>query len=177
MAATDPKARVNDALENGSLAGALGRFNEAYVASRARAYEGIDFEALRDQLVGLKGRAAAHLDELAEQFEEKATQAGARVFRTSDPAEAKQYLARLCKENGVRRIAKSKSMVSEEMHSTTRSKRRASRWSRPTWASLSSSWPANRPRTSWPPSSTAAPKTSPSCSRKSLTCRRRSTRR
>ncbi len=116
MANTELKTRVNDALENGSLAGALGRFNEAYVASRARAYEGIDFEALRDQLVGLKGRAAAHLDELAGQFEEKATQAGAKVFRTSDPAEAKQYLARLCKENGVKRIAKSKSMATEEMH-------------------------------------------------------------
>ena len=116
MSAPDLKQRVSDALENGSLAGALGRFNEAYVASRARAYEGIDFEALRDELVGLKGRAASHLDELAEQFEEKATQAGARVFRTSDPAEVKRYLARLCQENGVRRIAKSKSMATEEMH-------------------------------------------------------------
>ena len=90
MSAPDLKKRVSDALENGSLAGALGRFNEAYVASRAKAYEGIDFEALRDQLVGLKGRAASHLDELAEQFEEKATQAGATVFRTSDPAEVKR---------------------------------------------------------------------------------------
>ncbi len=116
MGAPDLKARVTEALENGSLAGALGRFNEAYVASRARAYEGIDFEALRDTLVGVKGRAAARLDELAERFEEQATRAGATVFRTSDPAQVKAYLARLCREKGVRRVAKSKSMATEEMH-------------------------------------------------------------
>jgi len=116
MGAPDLKQRVATALENGSLAGALGRFNEAYVASRARAYEGIDFEALRDELVGLKGRAAGRLDELAEQFEEQATAAGAQVFRTSDPDEVKRYLARLCKDKGVRRIAKSKSMATEEIH-------------------------------------------------------------
>jgi iron-sulfur cluster protein len=116
MGAPDLKQRVADALENGSLAGALGRFNEAYVASRAKAYAGIDFEALRDQLVAVKGRAAARLDELATQFEEQATAAGAKVFRTSDPEEVKGYLAELCRDNGVRRIAKSKSMATEEIH-------------------------------------------------------------
>ena len=44
MGAPDLKQRVADALDNGSLAGALGRFNEAYVASRAKAYAGIDFD-------------------------------------------------------------------------------------------------------------------------------------
>ena len=77
MSAPDLKQRVSDALENGSSP-ARWAGSEAYVASRAKAYEGIDFEALRDQIVGMKGRAAAHLDELAEQFEEKATQAGPR---------------------------------------------------------------------------------------------------
>ena len=108
MSAPDLKQRVADALDNGSLAGALGRFNEAYVASRAKAYTGIDFEALRDQLVAVKGRAASRLEELATQFTEQATAAGAKVFRTSDPQEVKRYLGDLCRDNGVRRIAKSK---------------------------------------------------------------------
>jgi L-lactate dehydrogenase complex protein LldF len=116
MPVTELKDRISGALQDGTMGGALGRFNDAYLISRAKAYEGIDFEALRDQLVGLKGRAAAHLDELAEQFEEAATEAGAKVFRTSDVGEAKAYLARICKENGVKRIAKSKSMMTEEMH-------------------------------------------------------------
>jgi len=116
MSAPDLKQRVADALDNGSLAGALGRFNEAYVASRAKAYTGIDFEALRDQLVAVKGRAASRLEELATQFTEQATAAGAKVFRTSDPQEVKRYLGDLCRDNGVRRIAKSKSMATEEIH-------------------------------------------------------------
>ena len=147
MAATDLKARVNDALENGNLTGALGRFYEAYVASRAQAYEGIDFEALRDQLVGLKGRAAAHLDELAEQFEEKATQAGAKVFRTSDPAEAKQYLARLARRTGSSASSSPSPWPPRRSTSTPSSRSRASRSTRPTWASGSSSWPASARRT------------------------------
>ncbi len=116
MAAPEIKRRIADALENGQLAGALGRFNEAYVASRARAYDGIDFEALRDRLVAIKDRAAGRLEALAQQFEAQATQAGARVFRTSDPEEVRGYVLRLCKERGVRRVAKSKSMATEEIH-------------------------------------------------------------
>ncbi len=116
MAASEIKRRIADALENGQLAGALGRFKDAYTASRARAYEGIDFEALRDRLVAIKNRAAGRLEELAREFEAQATQAGAKVFRTSDPEEARAYVLRLCRERGVRRIAKSKSMATEELH-------------------------------------------------------------
>jgi L-lactate utilization protein LutB len=72
MATTDLKARVSDALENGSLAGALGRFNEAYVASRARAYEGIDFEATRDRIAEIKADASSRFEELAAQFKASA---------------------------------------------------------------------------------------------------------
>ena len=38
---------INTALHNPNLTGALGRFSEAYRISRAKAYEGIDFEAVR----------------------------------------------------------------------------------------------------------------------------------
>ena len=112
----DLKHRLADALADGRLSGSLGRFNEAYVASRARAYEGIDFEPLRDRLVALKGRAAGRLEELARDFEANATRAGAKVFRTSDPAAVRDYIVRLCRERGVRRVVKSKSMATEEIH-------------------------------------------------------------
>jgi iron-sulfur cluster protein len=115
MATADLKHRIADALANGQLGGALGRFNEAYVASRARAYEGIDFELLRDRLVALKTRASSHLDDLAREFEEQATRAGAKVLRTADPEEVKRYVLRLCRERGVTRVAKSKSMATEEI--------------------------------------------------------------
>jgi iron-sulfur cluster protein len=116
----DLRARLSEALADGRLASSLGRFNEAYVQSRARAYEGIDFEALRDRLVALKGRAAGKLDLLALEFERQATQAGAKVFRTSDPGAVKDYIVRLCRDRGVRRVVKSKSMATEEIHLNAR---------------------------------------------------------
>jgi L-lactate utilization protein LutB len=116
MATNEFRERIAAAVENGQLSGALGRFAEAYTASRARAYEGIDFEALRDRIVEVKGGAAARLDELAREFETQATRAGAKVFRTSDPAEVREYVLALCRERGARRVVKSKSMATEEIH-------------------------------------------------------------
>ena len=49
---------INTALHNPNLTGALGRFSEAYRISREKAYEGIDFEAVRTQIADRKGYAA-----------------------------------------------------------------------------------------------------------------------
>jgi len=114
--AHDLKLRLAAALSDGRLATSLGRFGEAYAVSRAKAYQGIDFEALRDRLVEVKGRAAARLDLLAREFEVQATRAGAKVFRTSDPAAVRDYVLNLCRDRGVRRVVKSKSMATEEIH-------------------------------------------------------------
>jgi L-lactate utilization protein LutB len=110
------KESIDTALNNGNLTGALGRFSEAYRAGRAKAYEGIDFEAVRTRIADLKASASSHFEELAERFKLNAEKAGAKVFRTSDPAQVKQYILDLAKEKGVRRIVKSKSMASEEIH-------------------------------------------------------------
>jgi L-lactate dehydrogenase complex protein LldF len=110
------KDSIQEALANDNLRGALGRFSEAYRVSRAKAYEGLDFEAIRDQVRDVKAFGAAHLEELAEAFQRNAEQRGAKVFRASDPAEVKAYILALAKERGVRSIVKSKSMASEEIH-------------------------------------------------------------
>lgn len=107
---------INTAVNNANLTGALGRFSEAYRVSRAKAYEGIDFEALRAQIADRKGHAAAHLDDLAQEFERNAEARGARVFRTSDPAAVREYILKLAQKHGVTNVVKSKSMASEEIH-------------------------------------------------------------
>jgi len=107
---------VNVALNNANLTGALGRFSEAYRVGRAKAYEGIDFEAVRERIVAVKSHAASHLDELAEAFKARAEARGAVVFRASGPAQVKDYILELAKARGVKRIVKSKSMASEEIH-------------------------------------------------------------
>jgi iron-sulfur cluster protein len=113
---TEFKESIHVAVNNANLTGALGRFSEAYRINRAKAYEGIDFEALRDQIVAVKSSAAAQLDGLGEAFKRNAEAKGAKVFRTSDPEAVKAYILALAKDKGVKRVVKSKSMASEEIH-------------------------------------------------------------
>lgn len=110
------KESIRTALDNPNLRGALGRFSVAYRTSRERAYQGLDFEAVRDAVKEAKARAASHLEELAEAFKARAEARGAKVFRASSPAEVKAYILALARERGVRTIVKSKSMASEEIH-------------------------------------------------------------
>ena len=107
---------IQKALHNPNLTGALGRFSEAYRISRAKAYEGIDFEAVRTRIAEIKSYAAAHFDELADRFAKNAEARGAIVFRTDDPQKVRDYILNVAKENGVKSIIKSKSMASEEIH-------------------------------------------------------------
>ncbi|HZZ84102.1 MAG TPA: LUD domain-containing protein [Anaeromyxobacteraceae bacterium] len=110
------KASIAAALENPNLGGALGRFSEAYRASRAKAYEGYDFEALRDRIAAVKGDAAGRLEELAARFTRAAEAGGAKVFRAGSPEAVREYVTDLARAKGVRTVVKSKSMASEEIH-------------------------------------------------------------
>ncbi|MDR3719139.1 MAG: LUD domain-containing protein [Bryobacteraceae bacterium] len=110
------KESIDKAVHDSNLTGALGRFSESYRSSRAKAYEGVDFEAVRTQIAGIKGGAASHLDELAAEFKKNAEAHGAKVFRASNPEQVKDYILKLAKANGVEFIVKSKSMASEEIH-------------------------------------------------------------
>jgi len=116
MSATAFRESIWKATHNSNLTGALGRFSEAYRVSRAKAYEGIDFEAVRGEVARVKSQAAAHLDELAEIFACNARARGAKVFRTQDPAAVRDYITALAREHGVESVVKSKSMASEEIH-------------------------------------------------------------
>jgi len=110
------KQSIDKALHNANLTGALGKFSEAYKVNRAKAYEGIDFEALRTTIAGLKSYAASHLEELSDLFQKNAEAKGAKVFRTNDPAKVREYILKVAQENGVRSVVKSKSMATEEIH-------------------------------------------------------------
>ncbi|WP_136513847.1 L-lactate dehydrogenase (quinone) large subunit LdhH [Geomonas edaphica] len=110
------KASINRALNDANLTGALGKFSEAYRVNRAKAYDGIDFEALRGRIAEAKSSAACHLDEVAEVFKQNAEALGAKVYRTSDPEQVKEYILQVARDNGVKSVVKSKSMASEEIH-------------------------------------------------------------
>jgi len=105
---------IDRALKNQNLGGILDRWN--YPAARAKALEGLDFEALRTQIAEIKNNAAGRLDELAEKFKKSAEARGAKVFIANSHQAVKDYILNLCKEKGVKKVAKSKSMASEELH-------------------------------------------------------------
>jgi len=110
------KESIHSAVNNANLTGALGRFSEAYRISRAKAYEGIDFEEVRGRIAEVKSYAAAHFNELANIFTKNAEARGAKVFRARDPESVNRYIEYLARENGVKSVVKSKSMASEEVH-------------------------------------------------------------
>jgi len=110
------KASITRAVNDANLTGALGKFSEAYKVNRTKAYEGIDFEALRSRVAEAKSSAACHLDEVAEIFKKNAEALGAKVYRTKDPEQVKQYILKVAQDNGVKTVVKSKSMATEEIH-------------------------------------------------------------
>ncbi|KJS13289.1 MAG: (Fe-S)-binding protein [Peptococcaceae bacterium BRH_c8a] len=112
----DIKRDIKEALGNKNLRGALTRFGEAYLESRARAYAGKDFNALREEICAIKRNAADKMEDLAQRFTRAAEARGTKVFRAATAQEAREYIANLARQKNVRQIVKSKSMASEEIH-------------------------------------------------------------
>jgi L-lactate utilization protein LutB len=113
---SDFKESINKAVNNSILTGALGKFSEAYKVNRAKSYEGIDFEALRQNIADRKAYAATHIDLLAASFKAKAEAAGAKVYLADSPEKVKEYILKVARDNKVKTVVKSKSMASEEIH-------------------------------------------------------------
>lgn len=111
----DFKKKISNALGDDVLRGALGRFGDAYVLARENAYKGYNIEEISDNIVRVKSYAASHLDEMLDQFEKEATARGAMVYRAKTAQDAKTYIHELVKKKNIKKIVKSKSMVSEEI--------------------------------------------------------------
>ncbi len=110
------RKKIHKALGNQFLRKALDNFASSYKASRVKAFEGIDLEALRCRIADNKDHALPHLESLFQQFKEKAEAAGAVVHLAATAAEANDIIAQIARDNGVRAIVKSKSMTAEEIH-------------------------------------------------------------
>lgn len=108
---------ISEKLNDETLRGSLSRFAEAYPLARAKAYENVaDIDALRNSVRDMKIDTVARIEEIADQFEAQVTARGGKVFRAKDGDALKSYLLDLCRARGVKRIVKSKSMATEEIH-------------------------------------------------------------
>lgn len=99
---------LQQAMQN-AMATLHGRRSTAFAHS-------LDFEELRSRTRAIKEEAVERAEELLDLLEERVTAGGGRFFRAGTAAEAREYVVALATERGVRRVVKSKSMTSEEIH-------------------------------------------------------------
>jgi iron-sulfur cluster protein len=110
----DYKKRLKQALGNKFLRAAMGTFAAAYKEAQGRIFQGVDVESWRREIARSKDEALPHLEELYEAFKAKAEAAGVKVHLAATAREANEIIAGIARDNGVRKIVKSKSMTAEE---------------------------------------------------------------
>lgn len=104
--------KLDDPVLQRNLRTAKGKFVDA----RAKVVGEVDdWEAIRTHAAALRDRAIANLDAYLVEFERNAIRRGAQVHWAESAEEACRILVDIAKKNGVRKVTKSKSMVSEEV--------------------------------------------------------------
>ena len=120
MSAHEPQAafktRAAAALHDPILKIAVERTAGTAEAKRAVAVDAFpDFEAARDRAAAIKDHVVANLGHYLEQFEANAVAAGAVVHWARTSQEACDIIIGLCRKAGAKSVARSKSMLGEEI--------------------------------------------------------------
>ncbi|SAK65779.1 4Fe-4S ferredoxin [Caballeronia fortuita] len=109
------KARAGSKLADERLQQNLTKLSTKFVSARASAVRDIDFEATRAALKERRNRALENLDVWLETFEREATRRGATVLYAESTQDAAKLVADIARKHDVKKVIKTKSMVSEEM--------------------------------------------------------------
>ncbi|MHC8491487.1 LutB/LldF family L-lactate oxidation iron-sulfur protein [Thalassospira sp. SM2505] len=115
---TSPKFKenVHGALRDESLQRALGRLKSGFQEKRSAAAAKMpEFEALRDQARDIKNHTLENLDHYLLKFEENVKANGGHVHWCADAAEAREVVAKICRDKNAKSVLKGKSMISEEI--------------------------------------------------------------
>jgi L-lactate dehydrogenase complex protein LldF len=109
------KARAGEKLADQRLQSALKKLQGNFVKGRADRIAELDnFADIRDAAAQIRDRALANLDLYLEAFEQKATAAGAVVHWAQTHDDVNRIVREIAAQHGVRKVVKSKSMVTEE---------------------------------------------------------------
>jgi L-lactate dehydrogenase complex protein LldF len=109
------KARAGEKLADRRLQSALKKLQGNFVKGRADRIAELDnFADIRDAAAAIRDRALANLDLYLEAFEQKATAAGAVVHWAQTHDDVNRIVREIAAQHGVRKVVKSKSMVTEE---------------------------------------------------------------
>jgi L-lactate dehydrogenase complex protein LldF len=110
---SDARAAANDFGQRGRIRNSM----RNYAAARsARVAQFQDWQAARVAASAIKREAIDRLDEHLASFADRVESRGGRVFFADDSAEAREYVLRVIRRRGAKRIVKSKTMTSEEIH-------------------------------------------------------------
>ncbi len=105
------------ALADAPLQRALLRLTDTLMAGNRRGYAALaDSDRLRDYAKTIKEHTLAHLDRYLEQLEASVQRLGGRVYWAADAEAARQIIRQIARDTHSRRVVKSKSMTSEEIH-------------------------------------------------------------
>lgn len=106
-----------EALDDVQLRGALRNLASTFGERRKAAIKTVDnWEELRERGQRIKAETLAHLDKYLESFVDNAERLGAQVHWARDGEEARLIIIKLLRKKNAKRIVKSKSMTTEEIH-------------------------------------------------------------
>ena len=113
------QVRAGEKVRDKMLQKALQKAKPLFAGKRAKAIaalpeDGLAFEALRSACVDIRNRVLDDLDVWLELFEAKAEASGAEVLWARDGDEICDLVIDVARRHGVTKVAKSKSMLSEE---------------------------------------------------------------
>ncbi|WP_291321497.1 L-lactate dehydrogenase (quinone) large subunit LdhH [Desulfonatronospira sp.] len=109
-------SEIEEALQNDFQRKTLDTFAVAYRTGRANAFAGMDIPGLVKNIARSKDDSLARMDELYQQFKEKAQALGVHVHLAADAKQANEIIAGIAREHQCRNVVKSKSMTAEEIH-------------------------------------------------------------
>lgn len=108
--------RVDRALNDQNLRAALAKAKGGFVDKRLESIAEVDnFDAMRDAARDVKEHSLSNLDHYLVAYEQTVISQGGQVHWARDAGEACEIIVEICRRANARRIAKGKSMVSEEI--------------------------------------------------------------
>jgi L-lactate dehydrogenase complex protein LldF len=108
---------VTQALLDQPLQAALERLSDTLMTANRRGYEALaNSDQLRDHAKQIKEHTLAHLDRYLEELERSVERAGGHVHWASTAEDARRIVLEIADQNACKRIVKSKSMTTEEIH-------------------------------------------------------------
>lgn len=111
------KELIHDALLNADVRRAVDKATDSSKESRQKIVDQIPYwEDLRSKGHSIKKDVIEHLDMYLEQFEENCTKNGIRVHWAENADEARAIILDIAKGNNVKKVVKSKSLTTEEIH-------------------------------------------------------------